>query len=85
MIHPIAGDNKEIAKKLQDKSIEDLELHIELLTSDSASKGLSTHQADEEGGLDHDGGNPSPEDDDEMSQDEMVEFYEEAFGEKTRW
>ena len=82
LIHQIAGDNKDIAKKLQGKSIEDLELHIELLSGDTANKGLTPQQADEEGGLDHDGNDPSPTDDGEPTGDEMVEFYEENFGEK---
>lgn len=82
LIHQIAGDNKEIAKKLADKSIDDLELHIELLSRESDNKGLTPHQADEEGGLDHDGNDPSPTDDGDPTGEEMVEFYEENFGEK---
>lgn len=81
LIHQIAGDNKEIAKKLEDFSLDQLRFQKELLSDDSKPNGLTPQQAEDEGGLD-DGNNPTPTDDGELSDNEMVEFYEEAFGEK---
>ena len=81
LIHTICGDDKEKAKKLDGKSVDDLELMIEFMSGDSTPTGLTPQQANEEGGLD-DGNDPTPTDDGEMSDDEMIKFYESEFGEK---
>ena len=81
LIHQICGEDKEKAKKLEGKSVDDLELMIEFMGGDSTPTGLTPQQANEEGGLD-DGNNPTPTDDGEMSDDEMIKFYESEFGEK---
>ena len=82
LIYQIVGDDKEKAQTLQNWSMEQLEFQKELMGDDSATKGVTPQQANEEVGLD-DGNNPTPADDDgELSKDEMIEFYEDAFGEK---
>lgn len=81
LIHQICGEDKDKAKKLENKSVDDLELMIEFMSGDSSPVGLTPQQANEESGLD-DGNNPTPVDDGELSGDEMVEFFEDAFGEK---
>ena len=82
LIHEICGEDKEKAKKLEGKSVDDLELMKEFMTSDSNPTGITPQQAQQEGGLDTDGNNPTPEDDDEMSDEEMIEFYKDNFGEE---
>lgn len=82
LIHDIVGDDKEKAEKLQGWSMEQLELQKELMSGESTPRGINPNQARDEGGLDSDGNNPNPQDDDkDMSNDEMVEFYKKEFGE----
>lgn len=79
LIHQIVGEDKEMAKRLQSWSIEDLELQKELFESRGESKGITPSQSE----VDLDDGNiPTPDDDGEMTGDEMVEFFEDTFGEK---
>lgn len=81
LIYQIVGDDKEKAQTLQNWSMEQLEFQKELMGDDTKPTGLTPQQANEEGGLD-DGNNPTPTDDGEPSKDEMIEFYEDTFGEK---
>lgn len=81
LIHQIVGDDKEKAQTLQNWSMEQLEFQKELMGNDSATRGVTPQQANEDVGLD-DGNNPTPTDDDTPNKDEMVKFYEESFGEK---
>lgn len=81
LIHQIVGDDREKAKKLEGFSLEQLEFQKELMSGTSTPQGLTPQQASEESGID-DGNDPTPVDDGEPSSDEMVEFYEDAFGEK---
>ena len=69
-----------MAKRLQSWAIEDLELQKELFNRKGESKGITPSQSEVD--LDTDGNTPTPEDDGEMSGDEMVEFYKDNFGEK---
>ena len=80
LIHQIVGDDKEMAKRLQSWAIEDLELQKELFERKGESKGITPSQSE----VDLDDGNiPTPDDtDDDMNGDEMVEFYDDTFGEK---
>lgn len=80
LIHEIVGDDKEKAKRLQSWSIEDLEFQKELFEDRNDSKGITPSQSE----VDLDDGNiPTPDDTgDDMNSDEMVEFYEDTFGEK---
>lgn len=80
LIHQIVGEDKEMAKRLQSWSIEDLELQKELFDRKGESKGITPSQSE----VDLDDGNiPTPDDDgNDLSSDEMVEFYEDTFGEK---
>ncbi len=80
LIHQIVGEDKEMAKRLQSWSIEDLELQKELFERKGESKGITPSQSE----VDLDDGNiPTPDDDgNDLSSDEMVEFYEDTFGEK---
>ena len=80
LIHQLVGDDKEKAKKLESFSMEQLEFQKELMTSTSTPNGLTPQQS--EVPLD-DGNIPTPpQDDGEMTKDEMVKFYEDNFGEK---
>ena len=81
LIYQIVGDDKEKAQTLQNWSMEQLEFQKELMGDDSATKGVTPQKANDEVGLD-DGNNPTPTDDGEMSDDEMIKFYESEFGEK---
>ena len=81
LIHQIVGDDREKSKKLEGFSLEQLEFQKELMSGTSTPQGLTPQQASEESGID-DGNDPTPVDDGEPSSDEMVEFYEDAFGEK---
>lgn len=82
LIHEIVGEDKKKAKKLENFTLEQLEFQKELMTSTTTPQGLTPQQADAEGGVDYDGNNPSPTDDgDVISDDEMIEFYKEEFGE----
>ena len=80
LIHQIVGEDKEMAKRLESWSIEDLELQKELFERKGESKGITPSQSE----VDLDDGNiPTPDDDgNDLSSDEMVEFYEDTFGEK---
>ena len=80
LIHQIVGEDKEMAKRLQSWSIEDLELQKELFERKGESKGITPSQSE----VDLDDGNiPTPDDDgNDLSSDEIVEFYEDTFGEK---
>ena len=80
LIHEIVGEDEEMAKRLQSWAIEDLELQKELFNRKGESKGITPSQSEVD--LDTDGNTPTPEDDGEMSGDEMVEFYKDNFGEK---
>lgn len=82
LIHQLVGDDKEKAKKLESFTMEQLEFQMELMNNTSAPTGISPQQAQDEGGLDIDGNTPSPTDDGKPSKDEMLEFYEDTFGEK---
>ena len=80
LIHELVGDDKEKAKKLESFTMEQLEFQKELMGNDTTPKGRTPNQTDFE--VD-DGNNPTPPDDDgEISEDEVVKFYEESFGEK---
>lgn len=80
LIHQIVGEDKEKAKMLESFTLEQLEFQKELMTGDSNPTGLTTSQTD---GVPLDDGNlPTPTDDGDMTKDEIVEFYEENFGEK---
>lgn len=81
LIYQIVGDDKEKAQTLQNWSMEQLEFQKELMSNDTKPTGLTPQQANEESGLD-DGNNLTPTDDGELSGDEMVEFFEDTFGEK---
>ena len=82
LIHQLVGDDKEKAQVLQNWSMEQLEFQKQLMGDDTPTRGITPSQANEEGGLD-DGNNPTPEDDgNNMSDDEMIKFYEDNFGEK---
>jgi hypothetical protein len=62
--------------------MEQLEFQKELMSNDGATKGITPQTANDDVGLD-DGNNPIPEDDgNDMSDDEMIKFYEDNFGEK---
>lgn len=79
LIYQIVGDDKEKAQTLQNWSMEQLEFQKELMGDDGANKGITPSQAE----FDLDDGNiPTPVDDGEPSKDEMIEFYEDTFGEK---
>lgn len=80
LIHQIVGDDKEKAKKLENWSLEQLELQKELMSGDTTPNGVTSNQVDVP--LDTDGNLPTPTDNGEPSSDEMVKFYEESFGEK---
>ena len=79
LIREIVGDDKEKAKRLSEWSIENLEFQKELMSDNSTPTGVTPSQA--EVPLD-DGNTPTPTDDGEPTADEMVEFFEESFGEK---
>jgi len=82
LIYQIVGDDKEKAQTLQNWSMEQLEFQKQLMGDNSDTKGITPQQAQEEGGLD-DGNDPTPDDDGkDMSDDEMIKFYEDNFGEK---
>jgi len=82
LIHQLVGDDKEKAKKLESFSMEQLEFQKELMTGTSESRGITPNQATDVN-LDVDGNNPTPtDDDDEVSSDEMIEFYKDTFGEE---
>jgi len=79
LILEICGEDKEKAKKLDGKSVEDLELMKEFMSGDSTPLGIAPTQSE----VDLDDGNaPTPTDDGKMSDDEMIKFYESEFGEK---
>lgn len=79
LIYQIVGDDKEKAQTLQNWSMEQLEFQKELMGDDGANRGITPSQAE----VDLDDGNiPTPVDDGEPSKDEMIEFYEDTFGEK---
>ena len=79
LIHEIVGDDKEKAKKLESFSLEQLEFQKELMSGTSTPTGMTPNQVDVP--LD-DGNIPTPEDDGELTSDEMISFYEDNFGEK---
>ena len=82
LIHQLVGDDKEKAKKLESFTMEQLEFQKELMTGTSTPTGITPQQAQNEGGLDTDGSNPTIQDDDDsLDKDEMIEFYKETFGE----
>ena len=78
LIHQIVGDDKEKAEQLQNWSMDQLELQKELMSSESAPKGVSPNDAPVD-----DGNDPVPTNDDKdsLAKDEMVEFYKSEFGE----
>ena len=79
LILEICGEDKEKAKKLEGKSVEDLELMKEFMNGDTTPLGITPTQSE----VDLDDGNaPTPKDDGKMSNDEIIEFYESEFGEK---
>lgn len=80
LIHEICGEDKEKAKKLEGKSVDDLELMKEFMSGDTTPTGIAPTQTE----VDLDDGNiPTPADDNgELSKDEILEFYEDTFGEK---
>ena len=81
LIHQIVGDDKEKAKMLESFTMEQLEFQKELLGESSNNKGITPSQSEVD--LDTDGNTPTPQDDDgDMSSDEMIEFFEDTFGEK---
>ena len=82
LIHQMVGDDEEKAKRLQKFDVEDLQFQAELMKGDDNPRGLTSVDADEEGGVDRNGNIPTPSDDSEVTSDEIVEFYEENFGEK---
>ena len=79
LIHEIVGDDKEKAKKLESFSLEQLEFQKELMGGTSTPTGMTPNQVDVP--LD-DGNIPTPEDDGEFTDEEMISFYEDNFGEK---
>jgi len=81
LIHQIAGDNSKTAEKLQDWSIEQLELQIDLMGGESTPRGVGVNDVHTD-----DGNDPVPEDTDDESPDadEMVEFYKSEFGEEPK-
>ena len=79
LIREIVGDDEEKAKKLSEWSIENLEFQKELMNNDSTPTGITPSQT--EVPLD-DGNTPTPDDDGKPTGDEMIEFFEESFGEK---
>lgn len=79
LIHEIVGDDKEKAKKLESFSLEQLEFQKELMGGTSTPTGMTPNQVDVP--LD-DGNIPTPEDDGELTDEEMISFYEDNFGEK---
>ena len=79
LIHQICGDDKDKIKKLEGKSVDDLELMKEFMSGEQTPDGFTSNQVDVP--LD-DGNAPTPTDDGELSDDEMIEFYEDTFGEK---
>lgn len=79
LIHEIVGDDKEKAKKLESFSLEQLEFQKELMSGTSTPTGMTPNQVDVP--LD-DGNIPTPEDDGEFTDEEMISFYEDNFGEK---
>lgn len=79
LIHEIVGDDEEKAKRLSTWSVEDLEFQKELMSGDTKPQGVAPTQT--EVPLDN-GNDPSPVDDGEPTGDEMIEFFEESFGEK---
>ena len=79
LIHEIVGDDKEKAKKLESFSLEQLEFQKELMSGTSTPTGMTPNQVDVP--LD-DGNIPTPEDDGELTDEEMISFYEDNFGEK---
>lgn len=81
LIHQLVGDDKEKAKKLEGFTLDQLEFQKELMSGTSTPQGVTPQQASEEVGID-DGNTPTPVDDGTISSDEIVEFYEDAFGEK---
>ena len=81
LIHQIVGEDKEKAKILESFTMEQLEFQKELLGESSNNKGITPSQSEVD--LDTDGNTPTPQDDDgEMNSDEMIEFFEDTFGEK---
>ena len=79
LIREIVGDDEEKAKKLSEWSIENLEFQKELMNNDSTPTGVSPTQTE----VPLDNGNaPTPTDDGKPTGDEMIEFFEESFGEK---
>ena len=79
LIREIVGDDEEKAKKLSEWSIENLEFQKELMNNDSTPTGVSPTRTE----VPLDNGNvPTPTDDGEPTGDEMIEFFEESFGEK---
>ena len=81
LIHQLVGDDKEKAKKLEGFTLEQLEFQKELMTGTSTPSGISPQQAGEEGGLDTDGNTPEPVDDGLPTDEEMIEYYKDNFGE----
>ena len=79
LIREIVGDDEEKAKKLSEWSIENLEFQKELMNNDSTPTGVAPTQT--EVPLDN-GNTPTPTDDGKPTGDEMIEFFEESFGEK---
>lgn len=79
LIHEIVGDDKEKAKKLESFSLEQLEFQKELMSGTSTPTGMTPNQVDVP--LD-DGNIPTPDDDGEFTDEEMISFYEDNFGEK---
>ncbi|MBP5421648.1 MAG: hypothetical protein J6Y78_04300 [Paludibacteraceae bacterium] len=80
LIYQLVGEDKEKAKRLESFTLEQLEFQKELMSGDSTPTGLTTTQTD---GVPLDDGNlPTPTDDGDMTRDEIVEFYEDTFGEK---
>lgn len=77
LIHQIVGNDKEKAKKLEKYSVEDLEFQIELMSGDSTPQGITPSQTHTD-----DGSDPSPTDDEDFTDEEIVKFYEDNFGEK---
>lgn len=79
LIREIVGDDEEKAKKLSEWSIENLEFQKELMNNDSTPTGVAPTQTE----VPLDNGNaPTPDDDGKPTGDEMIEFFEESFGEK---
>ena len=79
LIHQIVGDDEEKARRLSTWSVEDLEFQKELMNGTSEPTGVAPTQTE----VPLDNGNaPTPTDDGKPTGDEMVEFFEESFGEK---